>query len=211
MAIHLSAGAEPKVETRADRGPRGYYKWLRIGGHTEGNVEPRPVQCGKGRVYGLELAVRLEMRERSARCRTRCRACERQQRDGSYGCSTTTSRIFSRPRRAISGRGWWLVVDFRLVSGNTRDADRRSVYLADDDSYFRSRPHTTAGAPRCFTAWTCGREALEDPSRSITLYLEVQNVLNQRHPEARCRARLSPDGGSAGLPILPIIGVRGEL
>ena len=46
----------------------------------------------------------------------------------------------------------------------------------------------------------------------ITLYLDVQNVLNQRHPEATVYGYDYRDTDDIlGLPILPIIGVRGEL
>jgi TonB family protein len=215
QAIHLSAGAEQKIGRELTVDLEGYYKWLSdLVVNTEGNVEPRLVNDGKGRVYGLELAVQLEMRELFGALSYSLSRSERQQRDGSYVLfDYDQPHILTASAGYQLGRNWLVSSTFRLVSGNPETPIEEAVYLADDDSYFPifGRPNSKRAALfhrldlRIEKRWT-------STTGDITLYLDVQNVLNQRHPEATVPSydfRVTEE--VLGLPILPIIGVRGEL
>jgi outer membrane receptor protein involved in Fe transport len=214
-AIHLSAGAEQEIGTQLTVDLEGYYKWLSgLVVNTVGNVEPRLVNEGEGRVYGLELGMQLEMSELFAALAYSLSRSERKQRDGSYVLfDYDQPHIVTASAGYRLGRGWLVSATFRLVSGNPETPIQEAVYNADDDSYFPifGRPNSDRAA--LFHRLDLRIEKLWKSSNgNITIYLDVQNALNQRHPEATVPSydyRVTDE--VLGLPILPILGVRGEL
>jgi outer membrane receptor protein involved in Fe transport len=216
QAVHLSAGAEQKMGEALTIDLEGYYKWLSdLVVNTEGNVEPRLVNEGKGRVFGMELAVQLEMSELFAALSYSLSRSEREQRDGSHVLfDFDQPHILTASAGYQLGRGWLVSSTFRLVSGNPETPIEEAVYLADDDSYFPifGRPNSARAALFTRLDLRIEKRWKIRNNGGITLYLDVQNVLNQRHPEATVYGYDYRDTDDIlGLPILPIIGVRGEL
>jgi TonB family protein len=216
QAIHLSAGAEQKVGEALTIDLEGYYKWLSdLVVNTEGNVEPRLVNEGKGRVFGLELAAQLEMNELFAALSYSLSRSEREQRDGSHVLfDFDQPHILTASVGYQLGRGWLVSSTFRLVSGNPETPIEDAIYIADDDSYFPifGRPNSARAALFTRLDLRIEKRWKIRNNGGITLYLDIQNVLNQRHPEATVYGYDYRDTDEVlGLPILPIIGVRGEL
>jgi hypothetical protein len=139
---------------------------------------------------------------------------ERQQRDGSYVLfDYDQPHILTASAGYQLGRGWHVSSTFRLVSGNPETPVEEAIYIADDDSHFPIFGRTNSARAALFHRLDLRFEKQWTSSTgNITMYLDIQNVLNQRHPEATVSSydyRVTDQ--VLGLPILPIIGVRGEL
>jgi TonB family protein len=215
QAIHLSAGAEQEIGAELTVDLEGYYKWLSdLVVNTEGNVPPHIVSEGEGRVYGLELNAQLEMSELFAQLSYSLSRSERRQRDGSYVLfDYDQPHILTAAAGYRLGRGWVVSSTFRLVSGNPETPILAAVYLADEDTWLPIFGRTNSARAALFhrldlrieKRWT-------SENGNITIYLDVQNVMNQRHPEATVYSfDYRQKDEVLGLPILPILGVRGEL
>ncbi len=112
------------------------------------------------------------------------------------------------------GGGWEVGARFRLVSGNpTTPILGPAYYDADADTYVpRYGEPASARLPtfhqldlRVDKKWTFRHW-------SLGVYLDVQNVYNQQNPEATLYSfDYTQSTSVSGLPILPSLGVRGEL
>jgi len=170
---------------------------------------------GVGRAFGFELMVRREITSKL------------------YGwLAYTLSRSQIIPRPTLQWRafnfdqphiltlvvgyrpsvGWELSSRYRLVSGNPTAPVKGAVLDADTGSFVADRG--TVGDARLpvfsqldaraqytwtYTLW------------QLSLYLDVQNVLNQKNEEIHLYDyRYRAQGGISGLPILPTLGVKGK-
>jgi hypothetical protein len=101
---------------------------------------------------------------------------------------------------------------FRLVSGNPRTPVVASVYNASTDRYDATYggTNTDRNAPfhqldlRVDKRWIY-------QGWMLTVYLDIQNVYNRANPEGlQYNFDFSDSRRQQGLPILTILGVRGE-
>ena len=179
--------------------------------------QPIYLNVGTGRIYGIETLVRARFGERFfgwiaytyQRSLRTDRPGEAERRFSFDQPHILTVVGTWRPsiRWAFGGR-------FRLVSGNpyTPIVSPYATYDANGDVWVPVRGATNAGRLAPFNAldvridrtWTYDRWRL-------ALYLDVQNVYNRANPEGwqynydySQRARLT------GLPVLPILGLKGE-
>ncbi|AKF04881.1 TonB family protein / TonB-dependent receptor [Sandaracinus amylolyticus] len=219
-ALHVGLGGDLRLpEHGMSFSLDGFYKhlWDRVVATPRG-VAPFFTNDGLGRIYGLEVAARMEP-------------------DGPYPLFGFLSYTLSRSERQDGpgqewrlfdfdqthiltlalvwriGQGWELGGTFRLVSGNpytpiggaiqdVRTSTYRPIYGAvnSDRNPFFHRLDV-----RLQKLWRIG-------DVSLTFYIDVQNVYNSTNPEGRIyNYDYSESRDLPGLPILPSIGIRGEL
>ena len=110
-------------------------------------------------------------------------------------------------------RNWEASGRFRFVSGNPRTPVTGAVYDAQRDTFL-----PTYGAVNSDRNGSFHQLDLRVDKRWIYdgwmlgAYLDVQNVYNRRNvDETEYNYDFTTSSGDAGLPILPVIGLRGEL
>ncbi|NRA34892.1 MAG: TonB-dependent receptor [Polyangiaceae bacterium] len=222
-AVHYSLGVEYQPEDYLDFEVTGFYKTLDslVSGTDEiiqrdGQLVPKLYDNeGSGRVYGTEVSLKHELAH------------------GFYGWLAYT---LSRSERQDSGsdeyrlfdfdqthiltligsyrlpRNWEIGSRFRYVSGNLYTPVTGSIYDVDNDRYRGIPAGTNSDRLDAFhqldvridkrwiyETWILGA------------YLDIQNVYNQQNPEGMSyNFDFSETDVSVGLPILPVIGLRGE-
>jgi outer membrane receptor protein involved in Fe transport len=218
-ALHVSAGVEQALGEVLELDVEGFYKRLYdMVSNTEDGSPPFLVNEGQGRIYGLEVSLQLEADELFGSLAYTLSRSERQLREGEYLLfDYDQPHILTVAAGYELGKGWQLSGTFRLVSGNPETPIERAVFNADADRYLPiyGEPNSARAAlfhrldVRIEKRFVLGGPGSND---SVTFYLDVQNAYNERRPEAtaysfdyRRRTQVK------GLPILPILGVRGEL
>ena len=219
-AAQFGAGVEHRFSDVWNVSAEAFYnrRWdlvQRVDPYTQDGtiLNPRYLNAGIGRSYGLELLVRREITARL------------------YGWISYTlsksevRRVPGEVWRAFSfdqphiltvvvgyrpNPGWELSSRFRLVSGNpiapvagaTFDADTGS-YLADYGRFGDARSPLFAQLDaRAQKTWTWDTWAL-------SLFLDVQNVTNHRNEEIHVYDyRFRGQGSISGIPILPTLGLK---
>jgi TonB family protein len=176
---------------------------------------PLLANSGIGRAFGLEVMVRREITSKLY---------------GWLAYTLSKSEVVRRPTTgwapfafdqphiltAVLGYrpsvGWEFSSRYRFVSGNPTTAVQGAVLDADSGTYVADRgPVGSARLPYfsqldaraqytwTFTVW------------QLSLYLDVQNVLNTKNEELHLYDyRYRQQGSISGLPILPTLGVKGK-
>ncbi len=215
-AFHASAGVEQKVSDAVSASVEGFSKW--IDGAVTATPEGRPpffVNAQKGRVFGGELMLRVKPSGRffGFVSYTLMRS-ERRDPDEAW-------RLFDRDQTHILGasgvyrlgRGWEVGATVRYTSGTPYTPVVASTYDATVDVYSPrlGRPMSARNPAfsrldlRVQKTWTFSRW-------SLAAYLDVQNALNAPNREGFAYSYdYRERQGARGLPILPILGLRGEL
>ncbi|HEU4409093.1 MAG TPA: TonB-dependent receptor [Polyangiaceae bacterium] len=220
-AVHASAGVEQGLGEHLSVSLEGFHKRLSrlfvtrpAGDETPLGV--RFVNAGEGRVFGLEALVRWrgEGRLQAWLAYTLSRSERRESEREPYRLfQYDQTHVLGAVASYDLGRGWTLGGRFRLVSGPLS-----TPYLGGVGDYDAGAYEPVAGAPfssraapfhrldlRVEKAWALGPAKLK-------AYLDLQNAYNRRNPEGNVYsydyARSAP---ASGLPILPILGLRGEL
>ena len=109
------------------------------------------------------------------------------------------------------GTAWELGAALPAGDRRARDAGAGRLWTSDYGDWDPVSGEPTRSAGRPSTSWTCASSA---PSPSIRggfgVYLDVQNVYNAENPEATLYDyRFRESGPVRGLPILPMLGLRG--
>jgi len=224
-AIHYSAGFEYNFTDDLSLNVEGFYKSLsnRVvtadyqSAFSQGVQSPLYVNNGVGRIYGLEIAGRKQLKGRwfGFLSYTLMRS-ERKDANGPwYLFDFDQTHIFAAAATVVLGRGWEAGAVMRFVSGNpeTPIVASYQVSNAGPASYKSVYGRlNSARAPafqrldlRVQKTWTFSQWKL-------ALYLDIQNSYNAKNIETvsygydyRQRADVR------GLPIIPILGLRGEL
>jgi hypothetical protein len=173
------------------------------------------VNDGVGRSYGLEVSARLAPWHGIAGLvsYTLSRS-ERSDRGGSWRLfDYDQPHILTTALRAKLGRGWELGGTFRLVSGSPETPVRRGTYDAALDIYRPVYGDLNSSRNPTFRRLDLRIEKQWRPGRYlVALYLDLQNATNARNREfTRYSFDFMKRGDVNGVPILPSIGVRGEL
>lgn len=216
-AVHGSVGVTRRLGDQVEVELEGYGRWLFdriVPGSPEAGVPL--VNDGVGRVYGVEASARLAPG------------------DGplfgmlSYGLSRSERRDGDEPWRlfefdqthslsiALGARlpgHWELSGTFRYVSGNPTTPIVQGVYDADRDLYgpVYGDVNSVRNPPFHRLDLRVQKTFLLGPAR-IAVFLDVQNVYNRPNREGVAYAYdFRSHSGVSGLPILPNLGLRGEL
>ncbi len=215
-ALHVSAGIEHNFTPGLSASMEGFTKWMdRITTTTPDGRAPYFANTQRGRVFGGELLLRMRpvgrgygflsytlMRSERGEAGEAFRLFDRDQTH--ILAATAVTRV---------GRGWELGATFRYTSGTPYSPVVASTYEATTDVYQpRLGSPMSARNPafsrldlRIQKSWTFSKW-------SLAVHLDVQNVFNAENREG---FRYSYDyrrrEGTPGLPILPVLGLRGEL
>jgi len=214
--VHSGFGFDYEIAPGIKLGIEGFYKYLydRIIG-TEQGVQPVFTNGGKGRIYGLEVSARVDPRGRffAYLSYTLSRSERMDRNEGYRAFDFDQPHILALSGVLRLGRGWEGGLTFRLVAGNPSTPIIGAVYNRDTGLYspvygvtnsIRS-PYFHRLDVRVEKKWTFN-------TWSLAFYIDVQNAYNATNAEGiaydfeyRRSAKIR------GLPILPSLGLRGEL
>jgi TonB family protein len=219
-SLQTSAGFEQGILPGLDLDVTGFAKSLdrlvvrNLATETD-PAAPRYLSEGKGRIYGLELLLRAKLGERFrgfvAYTFQRSLRTDRPG-EGERRFDFDQPHILTVLGTWVWNPRWTFGARFRLVSGNPDTPVTGSVYDAAADVYvplYGPTNSTRLGAfhaldLRADRTWTFDRWKL-------SAYLDVQNVYNRGNPEGwQYRYDYRERTPLTGLPILPILGLKGE-
>lgn len=218
-ALHASTGVEQRIGDRLTASAEGFVKRI------DGIVTPTPeggapyyTNQTDGRILGGELLLRLKPAPDSRffgfLSYTLMRSERRDVNGGAW-------RLFDRDQPHIVsatglvrlGRGWELGASVRYTSGTPYTPIVGATYDATSDVYSpRSGRVLSQRNPPFFRVDLRAQKTWTFSRWSLAAYLDLQNATNQRNAEGFSYSydyRRRQSGG--GLPILPIVGLRGEL
>ncbi|MBS2018125.1 MAG: TonB-dependent receptor [Deltaproteobacteria bacterium] len=215
-ALHASGGVEHKVTPALSVSVEGFVKKLEgvVTGTPDGTA-PFYVNAQEGRIFGGELLVRMRPEgrffgflsytlQRSER-RTQGEAWRLFDRDQPHLVNATgVYRL---------GRGWEIGASLRYTSGTPYTPVTSATFDATTDTYSPRLGRAMSLRNPAFSRFDVRLQKTWTFSRwSLAMYLDVQNVLNAPNREGfdysyDYRERV----GQRGLPVLPILGLRGEL
>ena len=219
-ALHASAGVEQKFTPRFVASVEGFAK--RIDGIVTATSEgqaPYFNNATDGRIFGGELLLRLKPAPDSRFFGFVSYTLMRsERRDVSVRSGW---RLFDRDQPHILsatgvlrlGRGWELGSSVRFTSGTPYTPIVGATYDATTDVYSpRSGRVLSERNPPFFRIDARVQKTWQFQQWSLAAYLDVQNATNSSNAEGFSYSYdYRRREASNGLPILPIVGVRGEL
>ncbi len=222
-AMHYSFGAEFRPRAHMKLEVTGFYKTLHdlivtTDAVREENGESVPLNYnnnGAGRVIGMEVSARHELADGFFGWVAYTLSKAERRDDGE-----TEYRLFDYDQTHILTvigsyklpRNWEVSSRFRLVSGNLYTPYIGAVYSADDDRYLGIRGPTNSARVGAFTQvdFRIDKKWIYD-TWILNAYLDIQNVLNMENPEGiTYNFDFSETKVSQGIPIIPVLGLRGE-
>jgi TonB family protein len=219
--LHVGAGFEQVLMDGFTAGIDGFYKHLydNIVGTALGDA-PYFTNDGQGRIYGMELSARVEPHPSFLDGRffgylsyTLSRSERNDRGEGWRLFDFDQPHILTAVAVYRLGRGWEAGATFRLVSGNPNtpiiDASLDPISGQFSPVYGRlnsvrdpvfNRLDLRIEKLWTFTGW------------KLALYLDVQNVYNAENREGQSYDfEYREQQAVRGLPIIPNLGLRGEL
>jgi len=222
-AVHYSAGVEWRPLEHLLIDATGFYKDLRdLVSRTDATVERGgetvPLNFdngGEGRAYGLELLVRHELSNHFTGWLSYTLSRSERRDNGS-----SDYRLFDYDQTHILTlvgtyelpRNWSIGARFRLVSGKLVTPRVGAVYSADDGVYepIYGDVNSERMPPFHQLDIRLDKKWIYD-NWVLTAYLDVQNVYNHANPEGYSyNFDYSEKRVRQGLPIIPVIGIKGE-
>jgi TonB family protein len=223
-AIHYSAGFEHDFSDEYSLNIEGFYKSL-----YDRPVVPesptdlmqaaidRPpyVNDGIGRVKGIEVAGRKAAKGRwfGFLSYTLMKSERKDGNDPWRPFNFDQRHIFTLAGNVILGKGWETGGVIRIVTGMPRTPVVGATQYLDNDSWMPADGRLNSARAPTFNRIDLRIEKkwVFDSWR-IAAYLDVQNVYNSKNPEGLTyQYNYKRSGAIRGLPIIPIIGLRGEL
>jgi TonB family protein len=215
-ATHLTVGVDYQVVEGISVSLEGFYKSLfqRVVG-TEYNRPPYFINDGIGRILGAELLVKAQPKGRffGYIAYTLSRS-ERRDRDDEW-------RLFDHDQPHIltasgayrPGRGWEFGATFRLSSGDLMTPVVGGTNDLSAGNYWPVYGRTNISRKKLFHRLDIRVEKLwKFKAWSLAVYLDLQNAYNRANQESLIYDyRYEKNTVLSGLPILPVIGIRGEL
>jgi len=212
-ALHVSVGIEQHVGEHLQVGVEGYEKhlWDLPVNPIEGAA---PVNQGSGRIYGMELSSRFQYRRTFGFLAYTLSRSERSTRGGPYRLHDFDQpHILNVSAGYDLGRDWDVSGTFRLVSGNPQTPVLGALYNADTDEHLPIYGTVNSARAEVFhrldlriqKRWNLGEVKL-------SLYLDLINAYNaQRTETTEYGFDYRTTTGVSGFPLLPVLGLRGEI
>jgi outer membrane receptor protein involved in Fe transport len=221
-ALHYSLGFEQELSRPLELSVEGFYKDLDnlvvsapASAETESGIDY--ANQGKGRSYGAEFLLRYKPEgrffgwvaytlSRSERKDSPAQGYELFQYDQTHVLTALGSYKL--------GRGWQLGARFRYVTGNPYTPVLGGVMDYDAGVYapLESEPANTGRLPSFHQLDVRIDKTWDFESWKLSTYLDVQNAYNRNNTEdVSYNHDFSQHKPLQGLPILPVIGIRGEL
>lgn len=223
-AIHYSLGFEHDFSEHVSVNIEGFYKSLYDRPVVPDSPtslmqvavnQPPYVSDGIGRVKGLEVAARKHASGRwFGFLSYTLMKSERKDGDGPWRPFNYDQRhIFTLAGNVILGRGWETGGTVRIVTGMPRTPVAGATQYLDNDSWQPADGRlNSARAPTFNRIDLRVQKTWVLDSWRLALYLDVQNVYNSKNPEGvTYQYNYKASGKLRGLPIIPILGLRGEL
>jgi TonB family protein len=211
-AIHYGAGVDQQLTEHVSLGVEGYYKDL------QNMIRQTPTGMrdngGIGRVYGLEVAGRWT--PGGAFSGFLSYTLSRSERDDGMGWRPfdyDQTHILSISGSYKLGRGWELGSTFRLVTGNPETPVIGAVFDADIDSYRAVYGAVnSARAPMFHRLDIRVEKQFQLGGHHFAGYLDLQNAYNHKNSEGTAyNFDFSERSDTPGMPLLPSLGLKGEL
>jgi hypothetical protein len=217
-AVHYSGGFEQELSREVEVSVEGFYKRLSdlvvrvptaTGSESYANI-------GDGRVVGVETLLRWKPVKRffgwvayTLSRSTRHNGPGEPERLFEYDQTHVLTLLGSYDL----GRGWQVGGRFRYVSGNPYTPCQGGVLQAGAGVYAcRNGPLLSARMPPFHELDLRVDKTWKFASWKLTTYLDVQNVYNRANPEAvSYNFNYTKPRYQSGLPILPSLGIRGEI
>jgi TonB family protein len=211
---HYSVGIEQRfggVSTSVE----GFYK--RIDDLVVSSITPEvPLQNGgRGRIWGAELSLKSRLGTRGFGFVSYTYSRSRRNDHGVYwrAFDFDQPHILTASGSYRVGYGFELGGTFRYVSGNPYTPVVASSYDGNVDLYRPVYGDINSARNPAFQQLDVRVERVWKRSwGNLAAYLDVQNAYNRRNPEGRYyKYDFSASRTVPGLPIIPSLGVRGEL
>jgi TonB family protein len=221
-ALQASLGIEQEFVPGFDASLEGFYKSLDdlvvARGDESQVIGARFENSGEGQVYGAEFMLRYRPSAGPLSGWIAYTLSRSERRDSTkddyYIFAYDQTHILSAVANYKLGRGWTLGGRFRYVTGNPYTPYSGGVVDLDAGAYAalsNLRPYSARmGAFHQLDLRVEKRWEFE--LWKLTVYLELRNAYNRGNPEAiDYNYDYSRSKPVAGLPILPVLGLRGEL
>jgi len=218
-SVHAGFGFDVRLTERLEVTVDGFYKhlWDRVVS-TERGVEPFFVNDGVGRIYGAEISGRLQASEDLPLFAYLSYTISRsERRDGDQ----TEFRLFDFDQTHIftlSGvyqlpKNWSVGLTMRFVSGNPSTPVIGGIYDARSNVYQPvSGPVNSVRSSNFHRLDLRVEKKWQIRDGNLAIFLDIQNAYNRMNQEGiSYNFDYSESMGLAGLPIIPSIGIRGEL
>jgi hypothetical protein len=218
-SMHASVGLEQRLFDLVDLELTGFYKWLdqQVIRNPRFFYDPSAapyVSAGKGRIFGAEVLLRTRLADRVTGWLAY--TFQRSFRtDGYYA----RERLFDFDQPHILtlvtnvriGAGWSAGLRFRLISGSPTTPVEGAVYDAVSDTYVPLFGETNSARAGTFHQLDLRVDKTFTFNRwKLVAFLDVQNVYNRRNPEGVSYSYdYNESKPISGLPILPILGLKG--
>ncbi|MDB4960288.1 MAG: TonB family protein / TonB-dependent receptor [Myxococcales bacterium] len=212
QAIHYGLGFDHKISSRMSVGVEGYYKSLDhmiVAG--PGGMK---VNAGSGRIYGAEFAGRWQPGGPVSGLVSYTLSRSERNDAGMWRLfDYDQTHILTVASSVKLGRGWEVGGTFRLVSGNPETPVSGSIFDADIDSY-----RALYGAINSTRSSTFHRldvrveKQFQIAGHPCAGYLDLQNAYNRSNREGtEYSFDYRQQNDIPGLPLIPSLGIKGEL
>jgi TonB family protein len=215
-SVHYGAGAEHDFTDVLSLGVEGFYKNIieRVVTGVDAG-DPPFVNEGIGRIYGLEVSGRAKPKGRyfGFLSYTLMRSERNDRGEGWRLFDFDQTHILTFASTVRLGKGWELGGTFRYVTGNPITPVVGSTFDADTGLYnaqygrinSRRNPSFNRLDVRVEKTW-------KFDAWRLAAYLDIQNAYNAENREGTSyNYDYTQSAPIRGLPIIPIIGLRGEL
>jgi TonB family protein len=211
-ALHCGLGVDHQLSRRVSVGVEGYYKRLdhMIVEAPSGMLE----NTGTGRIYGVEVAGRWQPGGRFSGFLSYSLSRSERNDGGAWRLfDNDQTHILTVSGSTKLGHGWELGGTFRLTSGNPETPVVGSIFDADIDTYRPVYGATNSARNPTFHRLDVRVEKqFQLAGRRCAGYLDLQNAYNQRNLEGTSYSfDYSQRQAIPGLPIIPSLGIKGEL
>ena len=215
-SAHFSLGYEHSLSQNLDIDVVGFYK------HLYGSVSPiddpilRYDNNGSGRIYGLEVLFRHNLTSRFFGwvSYTLMRSERKDSGAEDYRLfSLDQTHILTMIAQYKLNSEWEIGARFRYTTGNPQTPFVNAIYNADNDVYVPIPGPVNSTRVDAFQQLDLrlDRKWIFN-DWMLTAYLEIQNALNRANPEGEnWNYNFTQSQVITSLPIIPSIGLRGEL
>jgi len=215
-AVHTSAGFEHQLTDVISFGVEGFYKRLfdRVVAVPSG-LPPYFENNGTGNIYGAEVSGKADPKGRvfGFLSYTLMRSERKDRNEPTRLFDYDQTHILTASATYRLGRGWEVGGTFRLVSGNPYTPIVGSVYNVNSDLYQPIYGMINSARNPMFNRLDLRVEKMwRFEAWKLAAYLDVQNAYNATNREGvTYNYDYSRTSDIRGLPIIPSIGLRGEL
>jgi hypothetical protein len=218
-AVHLGVGWEYDAFDIASFGVEGFYKYLWDRPvTTPGGLAPFFVNEGIGRIYGAEFSINMRPKEGRQYFGYLSYTLSRSERkdgpnepwrvfDFDQTHILTAAFVYNFPRN------WEIGGTFRLVSGNPYTPVIGSIYDALNDIYIPIDGRVNSLRNPLFNQLDIRvQKKWVFDGWALAVFLDIRNAYNYRNQEGIIyNYDYSQQTPLLGLPIIPALGIRGEL